>query len=102
MNGNISTSNKEHVDLTNSNNNAHNVQENLEEFDYSKISDEIDAIADYLEQLSEEVTKMQVESAVANIELVSMIENMDFESKLEEVKKMYEDYVKEKGTELQK
>ncbi|KAG8187546.1 hypothetical protein JTE90_008433 [Oedothorax gibbosus] len=70
-------------------------QENQEEFDYSKVSDEIDDIVDYLEQLSEEVTKMRVECAVANIELVSAIDNADFEKKMEAVEKLYEKYLQQ-------
>ncbi|KAG8187547.1 hypothetical protein JTE90_008433 [Oedothorax gibbosus] len=69
--------------------------ENQEEFDYSKVSDEIDDIVDYLEQLSEEVTKMRVECAVANIELVSAIDNADFEKKMEAVEKLYEKYLQQ-------
>ncbi|GFV39770.1 uncharacterized protein TNCV_4320681 [Trichonephila clavipes] len=73
-------------------------EENMDEFDYSKISDETDAIIDYLERLTEEVTKMRVECAVANIELVSKINNIDFERKIEELEKLFEEYSKSQET----
>ncbi|GFU26791.1 uncharacterized protein NPIL_289321 [Nephila pilipes] len=69
-------------------------EENMEEFDFSKISDETDSIIDYLERLSDEVTKMRVECASANIELISKINNIDFERKIEELEKLLEDYSK--------
>ncbi|GFR02356.1 uncharacterized protein TNCT_149391 [Trichonephila clavata] len=73
-------------------------EENMDEFDYSKISDETDAIIDYLERLTDEVTKMRVECAVANIELVSKINNIDFERKIEELEKLFEEYSKSQET----
>ncbi|GFY37802.1 uncharacterized protein TNIN_367751 [Trichonephila inaurata madagascariensis] len=72
-------------------------EENMDEFDYSKISDETDAIIDYLDRLTEEVIKMR-ECAVANIELVSKINNIDFERKIEELEKLFEEYSKSQET----
>ncbi|GIY65211.1 uncharacterized protein CDAR_381571 [Caerostris darwini] len=69
-----------------------NNMDNLDEFDYSKISDDTDAIIDNLEQLSEGVSKMRMECAVANIELMSKINNNDFERKMEELENIFEEY----------
>ncbi|GBM18368.1 hypothetical protein AVEN_72718-1 [Araneus ventricosus] len=75
-----------------------NNDENSDEFDYSKISDETDAITEYLEKLQEEVTKMRVDCAVANIELISKINNINFERKVEELEKLFEEYSKSQDT----
>ncbi|KAF8763521.1 hypothetical protein HNY73_021700 [Argiope bruennichi] len=69
-----------------------NNDENSDEFDYSRISDETDAIIENLEKLQEEVTKMRVDCAVANIELISKLNNINFESKVEELEKLFEEY----------
>ncbi|XP_054711956.1 uncharacterized protein LOC129221498 [Uloborus diversus] len=63
-----------------------------DEFNYSKITDEIEAMTEYVEQLNTEVTKMRVECCVANIELLSTIDAVDFEGKINELQKLYSTY----------
>ncbi|KFM81888.1 hypothetical protein X975_16026, partial [Stegodyphus mimosarum] len=59
-------------------------------FDYSKICDDMDSITNSLEQLSKETVKMRVECSFANIELASKIDSMDVKNKIQELEKAYE------------